>query len=116
MRNIVAVAVLVVLSAGTALAASPFDGQYHGTITLLTATGAHRQGVCPTQTPFNPRIVDGSFMFRWGQTEVPTKVGPDGGFSAANGNVMLKGKIVGNSLDGSLTGLLCTFNVTAKKA
>jgi hypothetical protein len=114
MRQYAAAAVFLSLT-GSALAASPFDGQYQGTINAMSTTTGHRQGVCPSQTPFNPRIVDGSFTFHWNQTQVPTKVGPDGSFGAANGDVRLTGKIVGGALDGSLTGPLCTYSVTAKK-
>ncbi|MCW3473733.1 hypothetical protein [Limobrevibacterium gyesilva] len=112
MRNLFA-AVAAVSLTSLALAASPFDGQYQGNIHLTSA--ARAQTPCPHDTPFNPKIVDSTFMFHWNQTEVPTKVGPDGSFNATNGNVNLKGKVVGNSLDGTLTGPLCIYNVTAKK-
>lgn len=104
-----------VTSGSVALAATPFDGTYHGT---FYASGAGN-GRCGAGGDVTVKIVDGTFKVHSSNRNdlVATKVAPDGSFSVQAGARFIHGGIRGNDLTATASdaGGRCTYLWSLKK-
>ena len=101
---VVAGAVLTVIGVGGALAAGPYDGNYHGTLTVTGFSG----NACPKKAPIQMTVTDSQLTYvHLGNATITAPVAADGSFSGSGENKYAmgrKGAVHPQTLQGRITG------------
>jgi hypothetical protein len=101
---LVAGAVLTVTAVGGAFAAGPYDGNYHGTLTVTGFSG----NACAKKAPIQMTVTDDKLVYvHLGNATITVTVAADGSFSGSGENKYVMGRSGterGQTLQGKITG------------
>ena len=87
------------------------DGVYRGTSTRFQADSR----ACPSPGLVVLRVLDGTFQYRYGRTEIDSTIAPDGAVQGAMGAISLTGRLDGGRIEGDVSGESCGYHFRAVK-
>jgi hypothetical protein len=86
------------------------DGTYRGTSTRFQAD----QRACPSPGLVVVRVLDGEFSYRWNRDiAVLGTVAPDGSVQGASGDISLRGRVNGDTIEGDVSNPHCAYHFRA---